>query len=323
MFPLFEEIRRRVVVAAPMAGYTDRVFRRFARRFGADLVFTEMVSAEGLVHSTKMTLKYMEYSPEEMPIGVQFFTANPDYMRRAARMVRDMGFAVLDINMGCPVRKVVKKGAGAALLTTPEVAVEVVDAARESGLPVSVKIRCGFRSCEEWHQIKEFLLIPLQRLNIAFLTVHPRSATQLYSGEANWSIVKDAVETLDIPVLGSGDLLNLEMVRERVEYASPRGVMIARGAVGNFEIFAQVNALFEGEKPPEFSIAQRAETMLQFIREEAQYRGEIYAVKWGRKFLVRFFKNFPGAVHYRRCLQQLNTIEDVEQILARLIRELS
>lgn len=315
---VFGKIGRRVVIAAPMAGYTDTIYRRFARRLGADLVFTEMVSAEGLVHSTKMTLKYIQYSPEERPIGIQFFTASPDYMRRAALMVRDMGFAVLDINMGCPVRKVLKKGAGAALLAEPERALEIVEAAKESGLPVSVKVRCGVKSCQEWVGVKRFLK-RLEKAGVELITIHPRSAAQLYSGTADWNIIRDAVQSIDIPVIGSGDLFTIEDVIEKVNFAAPAGVMIARGALANFEIFSQVRAFFEGKPIPEVPLARRAKTLLEFIREEVKFRGEDIAVRWSRKFLVKLFRGFPGAITLRRMLNDLDSLEKIEKVLQSLM----
>lgn len=315
---VFGDIGRRVVIAAPMAGYTDRVFRRFARKFGADLTFTEMVSAEGLVHSTKMTLKYIEYSPDEAPIGIQFFSASPEYMRQAASMVKNMGFSVIDINMGCPVRKVMKKGAGAALLANPAVALKVVEAAKSAGLPVSVKIRCGVKSCAEWKSIKRFVA-ELEKIGIEFLTIHPRSAAQMYSGESDWRIIRDAVQSFSLPIIGSGDLLDIDAVRERVEFAAPAGVMIARGAIANFEIFTQVRAWFEGKPIPRFSLADRARTLLEFIRQEVEFRGETQAVKWSRKFLSKLFRGFPGASNFRAQLDRLETLAQVEGLLRPLM----
>ena len=304
-----------MVFAAPMAGYSDSIYRRFARKFGADLVFTEMVSAEGFCYSTKRTLDLLKFTPAEKPIGVQFFTGNPEMMAEAARMVGDMGFAALDLNFGCPVKKVTKRGAGSAILAEPERAIEIVEAAMESQLPVSVKIRCGVQNCDEWQKILE-LLKKLEFLGIAFVTIHPRSAKQMFSGQAEWTLVEEAVENLSIPVIGSGDLLTVDSIKERVQLSDAAGVAIARGAIGNFEIFAQARALFAGQSIPEFSLAQRIETMREFILEEIEFRGEYTAMKWSRKFLIKMLSGIPGASQFRKGLSTVSVFDDVEKLFA-------
>jgi len=307
-------LNRKIVLSAPMAGYTNDIYRRFARRFGADLVFTEMISADGLVYSTERTLELMKFSDEEKPIGIQFFTADPDIMYKAALMIRDSGFSVLDLNFGCPVRKVTKRGAGSSLLKSSELAIEIVSAAMESNLPVSVKVRCGFNSCDEWVKTLE-LLEKLVNLGVSFITIHPRSARQMFSGKSDWSLIADAVNKLHIPIIGSGDLFSIDAVVKMVETANVAGVSIARGGIANFEIFTQVRAFFENKAIPKFDFYNRIETMREFIAEEFESYGEDIASKWCRKFLMKLTKNIPDASSFRRRLSYIRTLDDVNSFL--------
>jgi len=305
---------RKVVFSAPMAGYTNSIHRRFARRFEADLVFTEMISADGLVHSTKRTLELIGFSPDEQPIGIQFFTANPEIMCQAARMIKNNGFAVLDLNFGCPVKKVIKRGAGSALLQNHELALEILSAAMESGLPVSVKVRCGFESCDEWERTLE-LLRKTEKLGVSFVTIHPRSARQMYSGISDWSLIVEAVNELNIPVIGSGDLFSVNDVEKMVKMTDVAGVSIARGAIANFEIFTKIRALFDNEPIPQFDTLHRIETMRNFIAEETKFYNETIAIKWSRKFLVKLVKNIPNASSFRKKISHISTFDDVNLFL--------
>ncbi|RKZ34115.1 hypothetical protein DRQ33_02870, partial [bacterium] len=302
----------------PLAGYSDKIYRKYSRRFGADLVFTEMVSAEGLIHSTKRTLKLIEISDDEYPVGIQFFTSSPDYMQKSVQLIADIGYSVIDVNIGCSVRKVIQKGAGSALLNTPILATEVVSAALSAGLPVSVKIRCGFYSCSQWENVLR-LMEKFQKLGVSFITVHPRSARQLFAGNADWYLVKQAVDNLDIPIIGSGDLFSIQDVKEKVTLTNPAGVMLARGAIANFELFSQVKAFFEGNQIPHYEFTDRLETMRKFISDEVEFRGENRAIIWCRKLLIKLFHNIPDASVYRRNIASVNTLKQINTIFDEII----
>lgn len=308
----WNSIDRKLVFSAPMAGYTDCVYRRFAKKFGADLTFTEMISAEGFIRYSKETLRLLQFDSSETPIGVQFFTANPDTMAATARKLVNLGFCVIDINMGCSVKKVIKRGAGAALLRTPNRAIEIVTAAMEAKIPVSVKVRSGFNSQDEWRTVLN-LLTRLEEIGLAFVTIHPRTATQLFSGQANWSILKDAVNALSIPVIGSGDLFTIEDVLAMIELTDVAGVALARGAIANFSLFTQARALVQNCKIPPISIAQRAETMFNFIKDEIKMRGEERAIRWCRKFFPYLLTSFPGARQMRKTLNHIKTLEELKR----------
>jgi len=311
---LIKTLDRKVVLAAPMAGYTDRIYRRYAHEYGADMVFTEMVSAEGLCHSTKSTLRFIEFTEYEKPIGIQFFTGNPDWMLKAAQIIANVGFTGLDLNLGCPVRKVMRRGAGAALLADHERAIEVVQAAMESKIPVSVKVRCGVKNCTEWRETIE-LLLKLEKIGIEFVTIHPRSAEQQYLGKANWSLIRDAVKKLSIPVIGSGDIMTIEDVFENVNLSDVDGIAIARGGVANFQLFTQARLFCEGKEIPAFSLRDRIETTKAFLLDEIEFRGEERAIKWGTKIFIKLIHGVSDAASLRKRLSGMQTFRDVEELL--------
>ena len=223
IIPRFDsKLHRKLVISAPMSGYTDGVYRRFARRFGADITFTEMVSAEGLVTNPRKAIDFLHFEHDETPIAVQVFTSSPNFMATAAKHLSDMGFCVLDINMGCPVRKVIRRGAGSALLKNPQSAKEIVAAAMEADMPVSVKIRSAFKSPREWESILK-MLYEFESMGISFVTIHPRSAADMFGGKADWSLLSEAVAALSIPVFGSGDITvsTLSFPRRLIVIPSP------------------------------------------------------------------------------------------------------
>ncbi len=302
-----------------MAGYSDGIYRRFARRFGADATFTEMVSADGLLYKSGKTLRMLSFVPSEEPVFAQFFTGKPDAMARAAEIARDMGFCGVDVNMGCSVRKVIRQGAGAALLLDPQKAKEIVAAAINAGIPVSVKVRCGFHSKSEWYNVLK-MLMEFQSMGISFVTIHPRTAMQLFSGRADWTLLAEAVDALDIPVVGSGDLFTVENVADMVERTHITGIMLARGAIANFELFSQVRALFEGEEVPSISQEERAKTMLEFIKAEVKERGEDRAIRWCRKFLMYLFRSTYGASEMRRKIAVATSFVEVKKVIEHFIR---
>ena len=309
------DIKNIKLVAAPMAGYSDHIYRRFAHRFGADIVFTEMISAEGFARDNAKTINMMLRDIDAAPTAIQFFTHSPEAMLRAAAKVSNFGFRMLDINMGCPVAKVMKRNAGAALLANPSLAREVVHAAMESRLPVSVKMRSGMKDEREWQSILAMLL-DFESIGICAATIHPRAASQQFRGKANRALIAEAVKTLKIPVWGSGDIFLIDDIREMMLETNAAGAVIARGAVGNFELFSQARAYLRDESIPEFPVAQRAKTICDFIEEEVLFRGERSAVKWSRKFLVALMRDFPGARDLRAKLPLINTIEDVRNMLS-------
>ncbi len=308
---------RKIVVSAPMAGYSDAIYRRFAKKFGADLTFTEMISAEGFLRDSDKTIELMRYAYNEKPIAVQFFSGVPDAIFVAAEKVSGMGFCAFDINMGCSVRKVLKHGAGAALLNDLDNAEKIVVAAMQTKIPVSVKVRSGFSSEDEWQNILVFLK-RVEEIGAAFVSIHPRTAAQKFSGKANWKLIAEAVKCLKIPVIASGDIFSIEDAAKVIEMTDAAGVMLARGAISNFQLFSQVKMLFQGKNLDEIakiSFSERAETILDFVEAEVKIRGEARAIRWCRKFFIPLLAGFSGA---RQMRKKVSHIENFAQLKSEL-----
>jgi tRNA-dihydrouridine synthase B len=299
------EIPTRLVLA-PMAGVSVQAFRRQGRRFGAGLVCSEMVSCAGLHHKNERTLGYLRIARDEHPLAVQIFGSDPPVMAEAARMVADAGADIVDINFGCPVRKVTKTGAGATLLEDPTRATGIVSAvANAVDLPVSVKMRRGLengsRTCLE-------LGPRLVEAGAASLTLHPRSARQMYTGEADHRLTAELVERVDVPVIASGDITSRARAQTVLATTGAAAVMVGRAAQGNpWALTAIVDD--DAAEPTREEVA--AELIL-FIRETVRELGE----KRASSFLKKFYGWYLGRGRFPRPfkqeLVQLQTSEEVE-----------
>ena len=252
------------MVVAPMAGMTDTAFRRLVKRNGGcGLVVTEMVSSEGLVRGIDRTLEYAEYTEEERPVSIQIFGGDPEKMAAAAQVVESMGADIVDVNMGCPVRKIARHNAGCSLMREPEHAAEVIRAmTRAVRIPVTVKMRAGW---DDSSRNAPELARRVQDAGAAAVTIHGRTAEQSYSGLADWELVARVADDLDIPVLGSGDCVEPEHITQRLR-AGISGVLVGRGVLRNPWILAQADALARGATPPEVSREQRGQFLLDYMR---------------------------------------------------------
>jgi nifR3 family TIM-barrel protein len=303
------------VVLAPLAGITNLPFRILCRRFGAALAFTEMVSVNGLVREGVNTLALLRSLPEDRPLGIQLFGDKAESLAEAARMVEGYG-ELLDINMGCPVRKVVGTGAGSALLREPRKIGEIIRAVRAATrLPLTVKIRsgwhCGDDSYLEIAQIAE-------GEGCDAITLHPRSRSQMFSGHADWSQISRLKEHVAIPVLGSGDLFSavdcLNMLRE----TGCDGVMIARGTLGAPWIFSQVAELAASGIVTPVTNLQRVDAMRQHLELFCREVGEAIAVREMKKHVGWYARGFAGAADIRRAANSTRCIEDLHTLMERI-----
>ncbi len=295
--PWFEEVRR---LLSPMAGVTDRPFREICRRFGADMGFCEFASASGLTYGGEATWKLVDTEGEEGLVGVQIFGNDPEHMATAARLLRDKRMDVLDINFGCPAKKVVKKCGGSALLADVPLLEKIVRAViAESAVPVSAKIRTGWDA--DSVNYREVGLL-LQELGVVWVTMHGRTRAQKFTGRADWDGIADLVGILDIPVIGNGDVVDGASYRAMVEHTRCHGVMIGRGAIGNPWIFEQMRAVDENRpvRAPDF--AAMCATTCDHIRGEVALRGEKQGCLVVRKHIARTFRGYPGAAALRRRL---------------------
>jgi nifR3 family TIM-barrel protein len=291
-----------------MAGVSVQAFRRQGRRFGAGLVCSEMVSCVGLQHGNERTLGYLRISTEEHPLAVQIFGSEPGVMAEAARMVEEAGADIVDINFGCPVRKVTKTGAGANCLDDPDRACAIVDAvANAVPLPVSVKMRRGLqngsRTCLDVGP-------KLVGAGAASLTLHPRSAKQMYTGEADHSLTAELVELVDVPVIASGDITSRAKAQTVLATTGAEAVMIGRAAQGNPWALSQIMGA-EGEPSREEVVAE----LILFIRETVRELGEQRATGFLKKFYGWYLGRGRFPRHFKQELVQLATLDEVEQRL--------
>jgi tRNA-dihydrouridine synthase B len=251
-------------VVAPMAGMTDTAFRRLVKRQGGcGLVVTEMVSSEGLVRGIDRTLEYAEYTEEERPVSIQIFGGDPAKMADAAQIVQGMGADIVDINMGCPVPKISKHNAGCSLMRDPEHAARVVGSmAKAVKIPVTVKMRAGWND-----QDRNALLLArvVQDAGAAAVTIHGRTAEQSYKGLADWELVSSVADTLDIPVLGSGDCVEPEQIIERLA-SGVSGVLVGRGVLRNPWVLAQAADIASGRPSRTVSLRDRGQFLLDYIQ---------------------------------------------------------
>jgi nifR3 family TIM-barrel protein len=290
------------LILAPMAGITDLSLRKIALSFGADLVTTEMVSAEGLVRGNQSTRVLLQRHPEERPLAIQLFGSNPVVMAEAARLVALQGPDLIDLNMGCPVAKVVRQGAGAALLRNLETVSRVVEAVRAAvRLPLSVKIRSG------WDR-SEISAVEVGRAAEAAgadaITVHPRTARQGFSGRADWDLIGEVKQALTIPVIGNGDVFRPEQVAEMRQVTGCDGVMVGRGAMGNPWIFKQAKQLAAGQSWCQPSAQERLETMLQHLVLYGEVHRGRPPLSGLRSRLMWYTRGLRGSARLRAALSQ-------------------
>jgi nifR3 family TIM-barrel protein len=311
-FPLSADVP---VYLAPMAGVSESPFRRLCRRFGADVVVTEFLSAEGIRRENEATLAKLRFGPDERPIGVQIFGADPVAMGEAAALVTDV-FApeFIDINFGCPVKKVVKRNGGSGCLKDLNLVQDVIRAvARSTSLPVTCKIRSGWNE-----EMRDPVTIALrcQDAGVRVLTLHPRTRTQMYTGSARWEEIAAVVDALDIPVLGNGDIKSPHDAIRMWRATKCAGIMIARGSFGQPWIFDQTRDLLEGRAMrPDPSVEDRFAVALDHARMANDYepdrRGA--AIEF-RKHLGWYVKGLHGSADLRKRLHAVESLGEVEGI---------
>lgn len=305
------------LLLAPMAGITNLPMRLLAREQGASLCFTEMVSVNGLVREGAKTFSLMKSSPLDRPLGVQLFGDDPELLAEGARLAGEFG-DLLDINMGCPVRKVVGSGAGSALLQSPEKVRAIVRAVRRAtSLPFTVKIRTGWTA--ETANYLEIGRIAADE-GVDAITLHPRTRSQMFEGRSDWGQIGELKERLSIPVLGSGDLFTPADVVAMLEETGCDGVMIARGALGNPWIFREALALVAGREPHPPTSGERLDVAMRHLHLFAAEAGERVAVREMRKHLCWYAHGLPGAAQFRARVNRIDSRPELEEAMAEFFR---
>jgi len=294
------------LVLAPMAGVSVQAFRRQGRRYGAGLVCSEMVSCAGLSHQNERTLGYLRIGRDEHPLAVQIFGSEPGVMAEAARMVEDAGADLVDINFGCPVRKVTKTGAGATLLEEPDRACRIVDSvANAVGVPVSVKMRRGLLNGS-----RAALAVgpKLVEAGAASLTLHPRSARQMYTGTADHELTAELVDLVDVPVIASGDVNTRDRAEEVLETTGCAAVMVGRAAQGNPWALGEIAGRVDAEPTREEIVAE----LMLFMHDTVEEMGESRATGFLKKFYGWYLGHGRFPKPFKQELVQLETVSEVE-----------
>ena len=296
------------VLQSPLSGVTDQVFRRLVRRYAPEsMLYTEMVSAKE-IHHLKELPQVMNIAPDETPISIQLFDCRPDFMGEAARKAVAEGAQTVDINMGCPVNKITKKGGGSSLLRQPEVAEAIVKAVVDAvDVPVSIKTRLGWS--EEEINILEFA----QRMEAAgaqMLTLHGRTRAQGYNGKAQWHWIKQVKEVLTIPVIANGDIFSVDDAIRCLEETGADGVMCSRGTLGYPFLVGEIDHYLKtGEKYPQPTPIELLTCAKEHLQGLWEYRGD-RGIYQSRKHLAWYAKGFPGASQLREQLSQIKCLEE-------------
>jgi len=304
------------IFLAPMAGVTDFPFRCLCKKFGASVVYSEFVSAHGIIRENIKTLNMIEFSDFERPIGIQIFGDSPDVMSNAARLVVDnFNPDIIDINYGCPVPKVTKRGAGSAALKDLCLMDDITSAVVESvpEVPVTVKMRAGWDS--------QSIVVPevgerLENIGIKAITLHPRTTKQSYKGDADWSLIKLLKESTNIPVIGNGDIKTPEDVIRMFEKTSCDGVMVGRSSLGNPWFFKQAVALFEGKKiEGEPTLEDKVNCCRQHFIKMIEWHGEKIAVNLMKKHFGWYIRGFQKSSTIRKALVSAQNQDTIISIL--------
>ncbi len=293
------------LILAPLAGYSDLPFRILCRRFGAGFCVSEMINCHGLVYQQKKTLAMLQSTPEEQPVSFQLFGADPDVMVDAAQILASFKPQMLDVNMGCPVKKVTKRGAGAALMAQPKLAEEITRKIVDTvSLPVTVKIRSGVNSAEK--NSVEFAKM-LEACGVAAVTVHGRTWAQQFTGKADQESIRDVKKALTIPVIGNGDIQSYDQARAMMVNTACDGVMIGRGSLGNPWVFMEL-----GRPNNLSSIAEVATQHLNLIEE---YLPTTRIMGYIKNHISRYFRGLPGCSRVRKMVFSAASLEELKELL--------
>lgn len=302
-------------ILAPMAGVTDLPFRLLCKEQGAGLLCMEMVSAKAILYKNRNTQALLAIDEREHPVSLQLFGSDPDIISEIAKQIEELPFDILDLNMGCPVPKIVKNGEGSALMKNPKLIGEIVrKTSRAIKKPLTVKIRKGFDdSCMNAVEIAKII----EDAGGAAVAVHGRTREQYYSGRADWDIIRQVKEAVSIPVIGNGDVKSPQDAARLKEETGCDGVMIGRAVQGNPWIFREMIAYEEtGILPERPSLKEIKETMLRHAKLQMEYKGEYLGIREMRKHVAWYTTGFPGAAKLRDEINRVNSYQELEKLLS-------
>ena len=317
------EIKHYPLLLAPMEDVTDPVFRYFCKKYGADIMYTEFVSSDGLAHSNKKTQEKLRLFDYERPVGIQIYGHLPDAMVEAAQIVEEANPDIIDINFGCPVKKIARRGAGCGMMrdvpTMLDITKRVVKAVKK---PVTVKTRLAWdQNTTPVDEIAE----QLQDCGIQALTIHGRTGAQLYKGEADWTLIGKVKNNprIKIPVIGNGDIVSGETAIEKIKKYGVDGIMIGRATIGKPWIFKEIRTFMEEGKTFDLTLNEKIDHIIEHLDKSIEYRGERIGILLLRRHLAQYFKSLPNFREYKIRLLTANTytelVETLEEVRARFV----
>jgi tRNA-dihydrouridine synthase B len=302
-----------VAILAPLAGITNLPFRKLAKEAGCGLVCSEMISANGLVHRSKKTLNLLQSCPQEKPLSVQIFGSDPAIMADAARIVESSGASIVDINFGCSVKKIVKTGAGVALMRSMKKTEAILTAVRQAvAIPLTIKLRTGWDgSGQQAFAIAE----TAEKSGVDAVAIHPRTATQGFSGKADWSVIADIKQRVSIPVIGNGDVMTPEDAERMLRSTGCDGVMIGRAAIGAPWIFTQILSFLNGESVVPVGLSERFDLMKRYVGSSIAYFDELAACRMMRSRLGWFVKGLKHSSKFREAIKKISSEAEAYRII--------
>ena len=305
------------IILAPMAGICDLPFRLLCKEQGCDIVYTEMISAKGMYYNNKNTEPLLMTDDKEKPVGVQIFGSEPRLMAEQAKRIEDRGFAFIDVNMGCPVPKIVNNGEGSALMKNPKLIGDIVnELVNLCSLPITIKIRAGFN--EENINAVEVAQIA-QKAGVSAIAVHGRTREQYYHGRADWDIIKAVKKSVKVPVIGNGDVTSAEDVIRIKKETGCDSVMIGRAAKGNPWLFADIKEFLKsGNHIVRPDINEICEMMLRHARLMIEYKGEFTGIHEMRKHVAWYTQGMKDSAKLRARINTVETYEELEKLISRL-----